>query len=142
MTNEMGIDIRFGSESAAFTLPNEREACNVCMNPAKKEAVWIYCRSATVEDNALQIQREAARSYAAARNLTVMGETSDIGSGLRYDHPGLVKMLSVVKNGLISAVVVRDMSRIGRNAIKTLEIIENEMGAYGVKLLCYSDGRS
>ena len=76
--------------------------------------------------------------YAAANNLTVVGETSDIGSGLQYDHPGLIKMLSAVQGGIVSTVIIKDVTRIGRNLVKTLDIIENGIEAHGVKLLCYA----
>jgi len=137
MNTKTAVYIRFGSESAGFILPDEREAFKAYINPEKKDTAWIYCRSATGEDNALQKQYEAALDYAAAHNLTVVGETSDIGSGLQYDHPGLVKMLSAVQRGVVSSVIVKDISRIGRDFIRTRDIIENVIEAHGVKLLCY-----
>ena len=134
----VAVYLRVGSQSAGFILPDERDAFRAYMNPEKKETAWIYCRSATGEDNALQKQREAAMEYAAAHNLTVVGETSDIGSGTQYDHPGLVKMLSAVQRGVVSTVIIKDISRIGRNFIKTANIIENGIEAHGVTLLCYA----
>lgn len=84
------------------------------------------------------MQREAALMYAATHNLRVVGESSDIGSGLVFNHPGLLAMLAAVKSGRIFAVIIKDVSRIGRNAIKTHDIIANDIGAYGVMLHCYS----
>ncbi|MDR1589255.1 MAG: recombinase family protein [Oscillospiraceae bacterium] len=109
------------------------------MNSDKKTKAWVYCRSATGEDNALQKQRYAAARYAVAHNLTPIGVSSDVGNGIQYDRPGLTTMLSAVKGGLVSVVIIKDISRIGRNTIKTLDILENEIEAYGVKLLCYSE---
>jgi DNA invertase Pin-like site-specific DNA recombinase len=103
------------------------------------EAWKDYCRSATGENNALQEQHDASLRCATDHDLTVVGESSDIGSGLKYDHAGLMEMLDAVKIGLVSTVIVKDISRIGRNPIKTFDLIENEIEAYGAKLLCYSD---
>jgi len=136
--NKVAVYMRFGSLSIGFILPDEREIFKAHMNPTENKTAWIYCRSATGEDNDLQKQREAALHYAAAQNLMVIGETSDIGSGLRYDHPGLIKMLYAVESGIVSTVITKDISRIGRNTIKTLDIIENEIEAHGARLLCYT----
>ena len=102
------------------------------------EKAWIYNRSATGENNALQKQSEAAHRFAIAHNFTVVSETSDIGNGLKYDHPGLSEMLSSVKSGKVSTVVMRDISRIGRDVVKTLNIIRNDFEAHGVTLSCYT----
>lgn len=107
------------------------------MNNTKINTAWIYCRSATGENNALHIQHEAALKYAATHNLTVVGDTSDIGIGTKFDHPGFVEMLSAVQRGDVSTVIMRDISRIGRDFIKVHDIIENVFEACGVTLSCF-----
>jgi DNA invertase Pin-like site-specific DNA recombinase len=137
--NRVAVYFRFGSETAGFCLPDDKEIFKAYMKSDEKTKAWIYCRSATGEGEALQKQHEAALRYAIDHNLTVIGVSSDIGNGLKYDHAGLMAMLSAVKSGLVSALIIRDISRIGRNALKTQNIIEKEILPYGVKLLCYSD---
>jgi DNA invertase Pin-like site-specific DNA recombinase len=143
MDNRMvAVYFRSGSNSNGFILPEEREAFNKIFNPDiitdEKEKAWVYCRSATGENDALQEQRSASLLYAADHNFEVVGESSDIGSGLQYDHAGLTEMLTAVRNGMVSAVIVRDISRIGRDYIKTHNIIENDIEGYGVELRCYA----
>jgi DNA invertase Pin-like site-specific DNA recombinase len=137
----VAVYLRFGSRCAGFILPDEKEEYKKFMNSDvtanRKKSAWVYCRSATGENNALQEQRKASLHYAAVHNYEVIGESSDIGSGLRFDHVGLFEMITAVRNGLVSAVIVRDKSRIGRDLIKALEI-ENEIKSYGVELLCYT----
>jgi DNA invertase Pin-like site-specific DNA recombinase len=139
---KVAVYFRISSLCAGFILPDEKEAYRNFID-ANKDAkgnkkAWIYCRSATGENDALQEQHNASLRYAAAHNYEVIGESSDIGSGLQYEHTGLIEMLEAVKKGSVSAVIVRDISRIGRNLIKTHNIIENDIEGYGVELRCYT----
>ncbi|HCC35304.1 MAG TPA: hypothetical protein DEQ02_06575 [Ruminococcaceae bacterium] len=96
------------------------------------EKAWVYYRVVSGSENniGLQVQREAALQYAAKHNLVIVGESSDIGNGLRLDRPGVEKMLAAVKSGNVSKVIIRNIDRLGRDVATTLDFIR-QIGEYG-----------
>ncbi len=66
---------------------------------------------------------------------------SDLGySGRRFDRPALLRLQEKAKNGEIQCVVVKDLSRLGRDYRRTGELAEKFFPSYGVRLLSVSEG--
>jgi len=55
-------------------------------------------------------------------------------------RPGLQKMLLAIESGYISAVFVKDLSRLGRNYIEVGRLTEEFFPAHDVRLIAVSDG--
>jgi len=70
-------------------------------------------------------QKELLRSYIKNNNLNLCGEYVDDGySGTNFDRPGFQKMLEDIKEKKINCVVVKDLSRLGRDHVMTGYYIE------------------
>jgi len=51
-------------------------------------------------------------------------------SGTTFDRPGFQTMLKAIENGLISAVIVKDMSRLGRDYLQVGHYTEVNLPTY------------
>ena len=70
-------------------------------------------------------QKELLRSYVKNNNFNLCGEYVDDGySGTNFDRPGFQKMLEDIKQKKINWVVVKDLSRFGRDHVMTGYYIE------------------
>ena len=70
-------------------------------------------------------QKELIRSYVKNNNFNLCGEYVDDGySGTNFDRPGFQKMLEDIKQKKINCVVVKDLSRFGRDHVMTGYYIE------------------
>ncbi len=57
-----------------------------------------------------------------------------------YEAPGFQKMITAIEAGYISAVFVKDLSRLGRNYIEVGKLTEEFFPQYDVRLVAVSDG--
>lgn len=65
-------------------------------------------------------QKELLRSYVNSNNFNLVGEYVDDGfSGTDFERPGFQKLLNDIKNKKINCVVVKDLSRLGRDHVMT-----------------------
>ena len=70
-------------------------------------------------------QKELLRSYVKNNNFNLCGEYVDDGySGTNFDRPGFQKMLEDIRQKKINCVVVKDLSRFGRDHVMTGYYIE------------------
>ena len=110
--------------------------------PEKK--VYLYGRSRCYDEfqngvNRIEIQRTALTRYAIENELRNYEFIFDTGySGLDYKRPALCQMIQEAKAGNISAVIIHDMTRIGRDILKTIHIT-NVLYAHGVKRVVIND---
>ena len=56
-------------------------------------------------------------------------------SGTNFDRPGFVQMMEDIKHGKINCVIVKDLSRLGRNYVETSNYIERVFPFFHVKIL-------
>lgn len=70
------------------------------------------------ESNSITNQKYMLEEYAHNNNLPIPVHFTDDGiSGTRFDRPGFMKMIAEVERGNVYAVVIKDMSRLGRDHI-------------------------
>ena len=85
--------------------------------------VWLYARLSRDEDsemNSLNNQRKILIEYAEKNNCTVIGQSWDDNiSGMHFNRPGIDEIYNAVENKSIDAVVVKDLSRLGRHRTQT-----------------------
>ena len=90
--------------------------------------VWLYYRLSRDEDeelNSLSNQRKIIYNYAVANGHEVVGESFDDNvSGMHFNRPGIDRIYEVVEAGEIEAVVVKDLSRLGRHRTQTALFID------------------
>ena len=90
--------------------------------------VWLYYRLSRDEDdelNSLRNQRNIIESYAISNGHDIIGESFDDNvSGMHFEREGIAKIYEVVDAGLIDAIVVKDLSRLGRHRTQTALFID------------------
>ena len=84
---------------------------------------WLYYRLSRDEDeelNSLRNQRSIIESYALKHGYTIVGESFDDNiSGMHFDREGITQLCAAVDAGLVDAVIVKDLSRLGRHRTQT-----------------------
>ncbi len=61
-------------------------------------------------------------------------------SGGTFDRPAFVEMMADARSGLINLVLVKDLSRFGRNYLEAGDYLENELPALGCRFVSLSEG--
>ena len=105
----------------------------------------IYLRL-SVEDNnnrgnSLENQQLIIQDYLADKpEFKVVGTYTDNGlSGLNYNRPGFQQMLEEIEAGHIDCVIVKDLSRLGRNFIDTGYYIEQYFVTHQIRFIAVTD---
>lgn len=105
--------------------------------------VWLYYRLSRDEDdelNSLMNQRKIIESYALNNGHTIIGESFDDNvSGMHFDRAGIEKLCEAVDAGHLDAVIVKDLSRLGRHRTQT-ELFIDYLRRKRVRVLSATEG--
>lgn len=89
---------------------------------------WLYYRLSRDEDeelNSLTNQRKILAEFSEAQGHEIIGESFDDNvSGMHFNREGIDKIYEAADNGSIDAVVVKDLSRLGRHKTQTALFID------------------
>ncbi len=93
------------------------------------------------ESNSVSNQRDLIYSFLEDKgDIQVCEEKVDDGySGVGFDRPALNSMLEDVKQGKINCIIVKDLSRFGRNYIETGRYIQQIFPFMGVRFIAIND---
>ena len=90
--------------------------------------VWLYYRLSRDEDEELESltnQKSIIEEYAKSKQYKIIGESFDDNmSGMNFNREGIYKLNEQVENKKIDAVIVKDLSRLGRHRSMTDMYIE------------------
>ena len=118
---------------------------NVCYHTA------IYLRlsrddedidgSAKRESGSISSQRELARSFVREQpDMELFDIYIDDGySGANFDRPDFKRMMADIENGNVNCVVVKDLSRFGRDYIEAGRFIQKTFPAFSVRFIAITD---
>ncbi|RKJ75010.1 DUF4368 domain-containing protein [Butyricicoccus sp. 1XD8-22] len=106
----------------------------------------LYCRlsqedmqageSESIQNQKLILQRYADEHFFLNTRFFV----DDGFSGVSFEREGLQAMLREVEAGNVATVITKDLSRLGRNYLKTGELIEIIFPEYDVRYIAINDG--
>lgn len=111
----------------------------------------LYIRTAlyirlSVEDNkkrghSIENQKLVLENFLAVRPEFVVCNTyvDNGATGTNFHRPGFQQMLSDIEAGLIDCVIVKDLSRLGRNSIDTGYYIEQYFRAHQIRFIALTD---
>ena len=93
------------------------------MEPKKR--AWLYCRIDAPEDahGMLKGQQKELYGYAEQLGLIVVGCSEDLGSGLKYDRPGLIEVQHAAEQGKMDALLVKQPTRLRKDSAQTLDFL-------------------
>ncbi len=100
-----------------------------------------YTDDKTVESNSVSNQRKLIDDFLAQHpEIEVVCEKVDDGySGVLYDRPAFLEMMEMIKSGEANCVIVKDLSRLGREYIETGRYLRRVFPAYGVRFIAIND---
>ena len=92
------------------------------------------------ESNSISHQKQMLEEFARRNGLPNPTHFTDDGvSGTRFDRPGFLAMMEEVEAGRVEAIVIKDMSRLGRDYLKVGQVMEI-LRQRGVRLIAINDG--
>ena len=106
----------------------------------------LYCRLSNDDDlngesNSITNQKAILQKYADEKGLRNCQFYIDDGfTGTNFDRPGFKKMLSDIESGKVGTVIVKDMSRFGRDYLKVGYYTEVMFAEHGVHFIAVNDG--
>ena len=90
--------------------------------------VWLYARLSNDDDremNSLLNQQDICQAFAEQHGYTIVGQSyDDNASGMNFNRRGLDKLTAAVDADMIDAVIVKDLSRLGRHRTQTALFID------------------
>lgn len=93
------------------------------------------------ESNSIGNQRELILDFAAERpGLHLVEEYADDGyTGTNFERPGFKRMMEDIKSGKINCIIVKDLSRLGRNYIEMGKYLEQIFPMMGIRFIAIND---
>ena len=93
------------------------------------------------ESNSISNQKELIKDFLKDKqDIVIVSERVDDGySGVNFERPAFQLMLEDIKQGKVDCVVVKDLSRFGRNYIESGRYIEKIFPMLGVRFIAIND---
>lgn len=93
------------------------------------------------ESESIINQRNLLMNYVKDKEFIFAGEYVDDGySGTNFERPGFSKMIEDIKNNLINLVIVKDLSRLGRDHVMTGYYIEKYFPENNIRFISLQEG--
>ena len=112
--------------------------------PKYKATAYIrlsYTDDHSSESDSISNQRKLIENFVERNpDIEVVSEKIDDGySGIIFDRPAFKEMMQDVTDGNINCVIVKDLSRLGREYIETGRYLRRVFPAYGVRFIAITD---
>lgn len=92
------------------------------------------------DSSSIITQRQMLRNYANDHHINIYDEYVDDGwSGTNYDRPDFKRMIQDIEDGKVNCVIVKDLSRLGRNYILTGQYTELYFPSHNVRFIAIND---
>lgn len=92
------------------------------------------------ESLSIENQRLILQKYVAEQGWELVDEYVDDGySGTNFDRPEVQRLLEDAKNGRIDIIIVKDLSRFGRNYIQVGQYVDYIFPMYNIRFIALSD---
>lgn len=111
----------------------------------EKQIAGLYMRLSQEDERngeslSIDNQRHILRKYAEEHGFEIHGEYIDDGvSGTTFDRPQVQKLLDDAKTGVINTIIVKDLSRFGRNYIEVGQYLDYVFPAFGIRFIAIQD---
>lgn len=111
----------------------------------KKYIAGLYFRLSQEDERqgesaSIEHQRTILRKYAEEHGFEIHDEYIDDGiSGTTFQRPEVQRLLDDAKTGIINTIIVKDLSRFGRNYIEVGQYIDYVFPAFGIRFIAIQD---
>ena len=115
-------------------------------NPNALRFTALYCRLSRddgmdSESNSISVQKMILSKYAKEHGYDITKFYVDDGySGANFERPGFKEMLKDADAGKIGTIIVKDMSRFGRNYLEVGLYTEKRFPSLGIRFIAINDG--
>ncbi|WP_310602768.1 recombinase family protein [Anaerosporobacter sp.] len=101
----------------------------------------VTTSSGKTESNSISSQRDMIRSYIRQHDdMEIYDIYVDDGwSGANFDRPAFKRMMEDIEAGKIDCVIVKDLSRLGRDYIEAGRLIQKTFPAFCVRFIALTD---
>ncbi len=108
---------------------------------AYKTAVYARLSTEDLDEDTLDNQIYLLKSFVGEKTDMVLVDIyADNGfSGTNFERPEFTRLMNDVKTGKVNCIVVKDLSRLGRNYIETGNLIENVFPFLNVRFISVTD---
>lgn len=141
MTNKQEYG-KMDSSTTVLSADSQKE--DLDMN--QQQITALYCRLSNEDDlegesNSIQNQRALLQRYANAHGFTNTRFFVDDGyTGTNFNRPAMQEMLTMVESGQVKTIIVKDMSRFGRDYLQVGQYTEIVFPSYNVRFIAVNDG--
>ena len=112
----------------------------------KDKITALYCRLSQDdmidgESNSITNQKKLIQEYVSkSKDIKLVGEFQDDGfTGTNFNRPGFHNLMEMLEKGKANCVIVKDLSRLGRDYIETGKYIEKVFPSMGVRFIALND---
>ena len=93
------------------------------------------------ESNTITNQKEMINNFVSKENnMTIVDYYVDDGyTGTDFDRPGFQEMMKDISDGRINTIIVKDLSRLGRNSLEVGKYIEDIFPIYNIRIIAIND---
>lgn len=100
-----------------------------------------YTDDRSTESDSITNQKKLIEDYVAKHpEIELVSERVDDGySGIVFDRPAFQQMLDDIKNEKVNCVIVKDLSRLGREHVDTSRYLRQIFPAFGVRFIAVTD---
>lgn len=93
------------------------------------------------ESNSISSQRTLIENFIDEQEDMIIYDTyvDDGWSGLHFNRPGFLSMMKAIEDGVVNCVIVKDLSRLGRDYIEVGRLIQKTFPAFFVRFIAIND---
>ncbi|HEP5631164.1 TPA: recombinase family protein [Streptococcus pyogenes] len=92
------------------------------------------------KSNSLEMQEELCINAAKEKDIKILRVYKDYEySGTNFKRPGFIEMMEDIRTGRINCIIVKDMSRFGREYLEIANYIEKVFPFLGVRFISVND---
>ena len=104
-------------------------------------AAYTRASKDDADSSTIENQFELIKDYIKSMpDIQIVSERSDSGfSGIDFLRPSFTEMMKDAEAGRINCIIVKDLSRLGRNYIEVGELMEDILPKLGVRLISIND---
>ncbi|WP_455257366.1 recombinase family protein [Peptoniphilus asaccharolyticus] len=92
------------------------------------------------ESNSISNQRQIIKSYAKENSFVIVSEYVDDGfTGSNFERPKFKEMIKDIEKGKFSTIIVKDLSRFGRDYIESGKYLQKIFPEKGIRFISVND---